>query len=352
MDNKDKIRIAAKKSNIVKKSGECCKICGENRQHLLDFHHLDPSEKEYRVSSMGDMKISKIEKEALKCILLCRTCHREEHFVEETSNKDTRAIKSILLEYKNIDSCSICGYSKNKFILHFHHLNRSDKFFAISDVVTGLQYFNKKDDIPEYIRNELDKCVVLCPNCHGDVHYDYQTFYENRGKIEEKSKNIKEINSKLDRQLVYDMHVKQNMKQIDIARHFNASKGTISDILKTFGLTRKIVHNKIDKNLLMELWEKGLTNSEISRELNESPHLVGDYLSRLNVKRNVKKKVGNIGMLLPDRRKFNPSAKELIELRETLSYSKIAKIYGVSSVAIVKRLQQLGIIPPPQKRKN
>lgn len=57
--------------------------------------------------------------------------------------------------------CIDCGYSKNVKALHFHHLDPSQKDFNIS------RYKNRDF---EKIKIELDKCVLLCANCHSERH--------------------------------------------------------------------------------------------------------------------------------------------------------------------------------------
>ena len=64
---------------IKKQYGGKCQICGYNKcLSALEFHHLNPNEKENIVSnSYGTVKDS--IKEAKKCILVCANCHREIH---------------------------------------------------------------------------------------------------------------------------------------------------------------------------------------------------------------------------------------------------------------------------------
>ena len=58
-----------------------CSICGESRWWLLDFHHLDPKEKETEVYKLVEAP-NKIKSEIAKCIVLCANCHRDLHFKE------------------------------------------------------------------------------------------------------------------------------------------------------------------------------------------------------------------------------------------------------------------------------
>ncbi len=68
-----------------------CVVCGENRKHVIDFHHLDPNEKEINISKYAssgagifETKKQKIKKEIEKCVTLCSNCHRDFHFLEKT----------------------------------------------------------------------------------------------------------------------------------------------------------------------------------------------------------------------------------------------------------------------------
>ena len=62
-----------------------CQKCGENKDYMLDFHHLDPSQKEETIARMmsNNYRIDKVLDEIKKCITLCANCHREFHYFEE-----------------------------------------------------------------------------------------------------------------------------------------------------------------------------------------------------------------------------------------------------------------------------
>lgn len=57
---------------------ECCK-CGEDRPWVIQFHHVNPSEKEFNISSSGTRSRAAIWKEVSKCVCLCSNCHDEFH---------------------------------------------------------------------------------------------------------------------------------------------------------------------------------------------------------------------------------------------------------------------------------
>jgi len=66
--------------NLVDKKLEC-EICLYSKcEQALEFHHFDPSIKEYILSSMSHMSDEKIKDELEKGFLLCANCHREVHY--------------------------------------------------------------------------------------------------------------------------------------------------------------------------------------------------------------------------------------------------------------------------------
>jgi len=69
-------------------------------------------------------------------------------------------LKKRAVEYKG-GKCILCDYNKCLEGLSFHHRNPSEKDFNISG-----SHCRKWEDI----RNELDKCELLCERCHIEVH--------------------------------------------------------------------------------------------------------------------------------------------------------------------------------------
>ena len=64
---------------IKKQCGGKCERCGySNYLGALDFHHKDPSQKEFTIGNR-DFRLEQCIEEAKKCILLCSNCHRELH---------------------------------------------------------------------------------------------------------------------------------------------------------------------------------------------------------------------------------------------------------------------------------
>jgi len=65
------------------------------------------------------------------------------------------------LDYKG-GSCIVCDYNKCMSTLEFHHLDPNKKEFQISSKLHSRSWKN--------IVKELDKCVLVCSNCHREIH--------------------------------------------------------------------------------------------------------------------------------------------------------------------------------------
>lgn len=80
----------------------------------------------------------------------------------------TRKIRfKIRKELKDIygSCCSICGYSKCLAALQFHHLNPKNKKFGINEALKSNIKVSKEE-----ILEEIKKCILLCANCHFEIH--------------------------------------------------------------------------------------------------------------------------------------------------------------------------------------
>lgn len=70
-----------RKENLIKVCGSSCNLCGYNKcNSALEFHHINPEEKSYGISSNGNChNLEQDLNEISKCILVCANCHREIH---------------------------------------------------------------------------------------------------------------------------------------------------------------------------------------------------------------------------------------------------------------------------------
>ena len=86
--------------------------------------------------------------------------NRRKYLIDAVS-KRRKKLRKESIKYKG-GKCSICGYKKCEQVLEFHHLDDSKKDFGISQ--KGYTRSWKK------VKDELDKCVIVCANCHREIH--------------------------------------------------------------------------------------------------------------------------------------------------------------------------------------
>jgi hypothetical protein len=78
-------------------------------------------------------------------------------------NKARRIKRKFQLVMKNGGACKLCGYSKNLSSLAFHHKPGHLKKVELHGEALSS---SKLEDIFE----EAKKCVLICHNCHGEIH--------------------------------------------------------------------------------------------------------------------------------------------------------------------------------------
>jgi hypothetical protein len=74
-------RMRARKQELVNRFGGKCTDCGgEFSAVVYDFHHTDPTEKDFNPSYIFKMNPQRAEEELKKCVMLCSNCHRIRHY--------------------------------------------------------------------------------------------------------------------------------------------------------------------------------------------------------------------------------------------------------------------------------
>lgn len=72
-------------------------------------------------------------------------------------------LKELAVGYKG-GCCSRCGYDKYIGALEFHHLDPKEKDFGIAGKGITRSF--------EKLKIELDKCILVCANCHREIHQE------------------------------------------------------------------------------------------------------------------------------------------------------------------------------------
>ncbi len=82
-------------------------------------------------------------------------------YMREAVKKRRKKLREMARDYKG-GKCQLCGYKKCSRALSFHHLDPKKKDFGVSS--RGLTRSWIK------LQEEIDKCILLCANCHMEVH--------------------------------------------------------------------------------------------------------------------------------------------------------------------------------------
>ena len=56
-----------------------CIVCGESEPIAIDFHHINPNEKEFTIGKHRGKNREWLSQEISKCVCLCANCHRKVH---------------------------------------------------------------------------------------------------------------------------------------------------------------------------------------------------------------------------------------------------------------------------------
>ena len=87
-------------------------------------------------------------------------------------HKRRKKIRQMAVEYKG-GKCERCGYDRYIEALEFHHVNSSKKDFNVSQ--RGYTRSWKR------VVEELEKCIMLCANCHRELHAQLAASSSNAG---------------------------------------------------------------------------------------------------------------------------------------------------------------------------
>lgn len=82
-------RRECKAKCIAYLGGKCIKCDYDKCPAAFDFHHKDPSQKDFAIGRQTWNEFEKLKPELDKCDLLCRNCHAEFHWVTGTMEDST-----------------------------------------------------------------------------------------------------------------------------------------------------------------------------------------------------------------------------------------------------------------------
>lgn len=158
-DNEKEIQTSHVVGGLIKSCG-CLREGLIMRSSEVDYYDLqthDPDPRSCKICNnqffgfVGDRRV------------FCYNCSPRGASVADAHRTQKRAIKHILVEYKG-GVCVECGYDKCEGALQFHHLDPQSKDFSLSHI-------NPNSISMEELQKEVDKCIILCANCHAKKHF-------------------------------------------------------------------------------------------------------------------------------------------------------------------------------------
>jgi len=256
-----------------------------------------------------------------------------------------RRVKLKLIEYKG-GKCEVCGYCKPcPRAYHFHHLDPKKKDFGIGGYGITRSF--------DRLKLEVDKCQLLCSNCHAEIH-DEQ-YKKDREKGLEKHK--KRMESLVKRKVVSC----QNCSTAFLQDHGN--QVYCSKQCSRHG-KRKV--ERPSKEKLDAMIQSGESWAEIGREYGVSDSAVKKWAIAYGIEipqrrsdriqersclmcnavykpLNDDQKFCSASCSRSSRRINRPSFEQMSEMLATMSYAQIGEKYGVKREATRRWANKYGL---------
>jgi hypothetical protein len=124
---------------------------------------------------------------AYKCCPNCRKQYYNSPYGENNSKIDRGFIKRTSQSLINIiykgGVCQECNLNliQNFWLADYHHINPLEKEFEMSKM---------KSRSWDIVKKELDKCMLLCANCHRSKHFNKDKYDKFKDTIIELSKSL------------------------------------------------------------------------------------------------------------------------------------------------------------------
>jgi hypothetical protein len=105
-------------------------------------------------------------------LCICNQCGREYTYNRKKGNSSIRCNSCYVKQFRKSrkekavqllgNKCCKCGYNKCLKALQFHHIDPKKKDFEISSNSSKVSW--------NVIEKELKKCILVCANCHAEIH--------------------------------------------------------------------------------------------------------------------------------------------------------------------------------------
>jgi hypothetical protein len=160
--------------------------------------------------------------------------------------------------------CCVCGYNKCNDALILHHLDPAQKEYSISAIsrASALSW--------DTIIKELRKCIMMCSNCHKEVHAGITELPENPPKFNEYFADYKRLKT----------YKKDEFDTCPMCGNQKPKMNITCSLKCAAKKTRKVDWDSVD---IIELRNSGMSNTNIGDMLN---------VSEASVRKRLKKMVG------------------------------------------------------------
>lgn len=128
-----------------------CRICKKDKQLDCFGNNIRKVTGKNSFCKVCKKGIDKISYEKRRSKILIQKKNKKVYFTEEYNN------------FKSSLGCVKCGETKH-YMLDFHHLEDENKEFNIG--VKAWRVLNMQQ-----LKNEIDKCIVICSNEHREFHF-------------------------------------------------------------------------------------------------------------------------------------------------------------------------------------
>jgi hypothetical protein len=155
-----------KKLSEIKKSSNhfCCRSC-----HISYQNRINPKR-------LLQGKCRRCQRSCPSSRIFCSVKCLEKYKIENPANTSYENVKTWRQRAKERavnylgGKCQNCGYNRSLRALSFHHYNPAEKDFNISSQCISWEAMVK----------ELNKCVLVCSNCHMEIHDGVLLLNENK----------------------------------------------------------------------------------------------------------------------------------------------------------------------------
>lgn len=236
------------------------------------------------------------------------------------------------------EKCNNCG-ENNYIFLEFHHVDMNDKLSDISSIYTKSW---------SYIKNEIEKCILLCCKCHKKIHYNFERYKKYKSVIEKKIIDIDTITPRnrvvSDKEREKIIKLFKKCKNINkLTRDINIGEGVVRRVLYEEGFwgpeRMKRLENilLINKEKIIKLYNINFTTRDIisKLKLNIVPFTLNSYISKM---------IENKEIIKRERIAYNQIAsdEDIIKLyNNNISKNEMSKSLGIKVITLRKRLKRL-----------